>query len=97
MKLRFHLRDLFWLVLVAAMACAWWWDRGHAASAARQNDEAWIKAIEGWVSPSDARMIHAQFLSIKGAGPPLIPRNTPRGITGVHVLPRGDDDSTARQ
>jgi hypothetical protein len=27
MKLRFTIRDLFWLVLVAALAAAWWSDR----------------------------------------------------------------------
>ena len=26
---RFSLRDLFWLVLVAALGCAWWMDRSR--------------------------------------------------------------------
>jgi hypothetical protein len=28
--LKFTLRDLFWLVLVVGMGCAWWLDRAHS-------------------------------------------------------------------
>jgi len=34
---KLHVRDLFWLVLVVAMGCAWWIDRQHYKSVA---DEA---------------------------------------------------------
>jgi len=30
--MKLTLRDLFWLVLVAALACAWWLDRARLAS-----------------------------------------------------------------
>ena len=42
MKLpRFTLRDLFWLVLVAAMGCAWWVERQATTERERQSRVAW--------------------------------------------------------
>ena len=35
MKLRFTIRDLFWLVLVAAICGCWWLDRSRLASELR--------------------------------------------------------------
>jgi len=33
MRLRFTIRDLFWLLLVAALAVGWWLDHKHAEEA----------------------------------------------------------------
>jgi hypothetical protein len=41
MKLpKLHLRDLFWLVLVVGLGCAWWVDRQRIADKERRLDEA---------------------------------------------------------
>jgi hypothetical protein len=38
MKLRFTVRDLFWLVLVAALAVGWWLDHSNLT---KQPDQQW--------------------------------------------------------
>jgi len=37
---RFFLRDLFWLVLVAALVCAWWLDHRRLAAQVKDLEEA---------------------------------------------------------
>jgi len=37
---QFTLRDLFWLVLVVALACAWWMQEGRIAEARREKSDA---------------------------------------------------------
>ncbi len=45
MKLpQFHLRDLFWLVLVIAIMCAWWLDHGRLAAEASKVMRAIIRS-----------------------------------------------------
>jgi hypothetical protein len=36
---KLNLRDLFWLVVVVALACAWWFQEGRIAEARRLNTE----------------------------------------------------------
>lgn len=44
MKLKFTLRDLFWLVLVVAMAIGWWVERAHDRRRLMQAD----KSLSQW-------------------------------------------------
>ena len=89
MKLpQLSLRELFLLVALAAMGCGWWVDRRTCAAAQRRADaEAWKAAARIWLPKSDADIVYAQYLAIKGEGPPLIPPGGPSGVTGVHVFP----------
>src|SRR4051812_10198206 len=48
MKLpQLHIRDLFWLVLVTGMGCAWWTARREQASISHQRDHAVGRAEQG--------------------------------------------------
>jgi hypothetical protein len=42
---RLHLRDLFWLVLVAAMAVAWWLERKRSNEAYLDLQLQWLSSI----------------------------------------------------
>ncbi len=47
MRPKLSLRDFFWLIVVAALAVAWWIDhRRQAAESARQAEEIQRQAVE---------------------------------------------------
>lgn len=47
---RFHLRDLFWLVLIVAVGCAWWIERVSKlrAESAAETSAGRLDEIRGW-------------------------------------------------
>ena len=51
MKLRFTIRDLFWLVVLAAVLVAWWLDRKHLAA----DRTAWKSAVYAEEDAESAR------------------------------------------
>lgn len=51
-RFRFTIRDMLWLMAVAALVCAWWLERGKSSRLSREREEAiakWHVASQGWV------------------------------------------------
>lgn len=63
MKPKFSLRDLLWLVAVAALCCGWWVERQKAASEAAEL-QAKLARIEEFTRVQNLYAIHDQLIAM---------------------------------
>lgn len=47
--MKFNLRDLFWLVLIAAMAIGWWLDRQYVARDGDRRERDALERVGFWM------------------------------------------------
>jgi hypothetical protein len=80
MKLRFTIRDLFWLTALISLASGWWldhriWKRGYDDAAAHaSNGDRQIKILNGRVELLEERK--PSFFKLTPAIPPELPQNS---------------------
>jgi hypothetical protein len=66
--LRFTIRDVLWLMVVAALVCMWWMEMGKSRRMSREREEAiakWHYASQMWV---EATRMRSQPPSSNGGG-----------------------------
>jgi hypothetical protein len=80
---RFTIRDVLWLTVLVAVLVAWWVDRERVAKR-----EAWARENFNTYTSLSSDLIGDDLFSVKMVPPPEIPRDSPRGITGKHVIPQ---------
>jgi len=96
--LRFTIRDVLWMTVVAALACMLWMEWGKSSRISRERDEAiakWHHASQQWVEAT--RLIPPQKNGGGGMGGGGVFGGGGMGGGGPVVIPPpADDDSNDR-
>ena len=92
----FHLRDLFWLVLVVGMGLGWWLDQARIRREVQRLQAIPVKSAQAKLSVAEAEFAQAKEIVQRAPGA-ISPREFRRSELQVEVAKAELETARARQ